>query len=48
MNALRHPPSNYIDGTFVPIPGDAIVSTDPARPDRVIWSGAAPVGHVDE
>ncbi len=48
IDALKHPPSSYINGRFVPIEGDALVSTDPARPDRVVWQGSPPVEHVDE
>ena len=46
--ALRHPPSNYINGTFLPIPGDAICSHDPAMPDRIIWEGNPEEGHLDQ
>ncbi len=46
IDALKHPPSSYINGRFVPIEGDALVSTDPARPDRVVWQGSPPVEHV--
>ncbi len=41
-------PADYIGGRFVAIEGDALVSTDPARPDRVIWCGAPRAAHVDE
>ena len=46
--ALHHPPSSYIDGRFVAIEGDGLVSTDPALPDRIIWQGSPPLEHVDE
>ncbi len=46
--ALEHPPSSYINGRFVPVEGDALVSTDPARPDRVVWSGSPPPEHLDQ
>ena len=46
--ALKHPPSNYIDGEFIPIPGDSIVSRDPASPETIIWSGDSPIGHLDQ
>ncbi|GAB4386767.1 MAG: succinylglutamate-semialdehyde dehydrogenase [Phycisphaerales bacterium] len=40
-------PSNLIAGKWIPIPGQTIVSTDPAHPDRIIWQGAASIDHVD-
>ena len=40
-------PENLIGAERVGIPGDAVVSTDPAHPERVVWSGGAPVEHVD-
>jgi succinylglutamic semialdehyde dehydrogenase len=46
--ALNHPPSDYVDGRFVAVPGDAVVSRDPAFPDRVIWRGGPVAGHVGE
>ena len=46
--ALHHPPSSYIDGRFLAIEGDGLVSTDPASPDSVIWQGSPPLEHVDE
>ncbi len=45
--ALRRKPSNYINGRFVEIPGDALRSHDPAAPDRVIWRGAPDPGHAE-
>ncbi len=47
-DALLHPPSNYINGQFRPIPGETIVSRDPSDPERVIWSGGEEVDHLDE
>jgi succinylglutamic semialdehyde dehydrogenase len=46
--SFRQTPSDYIDGGFVPIPGDAVVSRNPAQPEQVIWSGAPNIAHVDE
>jgi succinylglutamic semialdehyde dehydrogenase len=40
-------PSDCIDGRLVPIPGDALVSRNPAQPDQVIWSGTPDPSHVD-
>jgi succinylglutamic semialdehyde dehydrogenase len=48
MSVLRNPPSNYIAGRFIPIPGDTIASRDPADPSRIIWSGAPDSAHVDQ
>lgn len=46
--ALRHEPSVLIEGGWRPVPGDGLVSTNPAHPDRVIWQGAPTLEHVDE
>ncbi len=48
IDALRHPPSSYINGRFVPIPGDDLTTRDPSDPERVIWQGSPSVDHVDE
>lgn len=50
---MRHPslandPCDVIGGRVVPIPGDGIVSHDPADPTRTVWSGSPVVGHVGE
>lgn len=39
-SVLRRSPSNLIGGTWTEIPGDSIVSTMPAHPDRVVWTGS--------
>ena len=48
--SLRHAPSNLIGGKWEPLsttgPG-LIVSTNPARPDQVIWQGCGQVHAVD-
>lgn len=49
--SLSQPPSNYIDGRWVPLPGDGagvIESRNPAHPDQVVWRGACPKGAVGE
>ncbi len=46
--ALGVQPSNYIDGRWVSIAGDSLVSTNPAAPDQVIWQGAPNASHVDQ
>lgn len=38
--------ANLIGGQWQQIPGDSVVSTMPAAPDRVIWSGATSVQSV--
>jgi succinylglutamic semialdehyde dehydrogenase len=38
--------ANLIAGTWSPIPGDAIVSTMPASPDQIVWSGSSSVEAV--
>ena len=45
---LAHPPSDYVDGTFRPIPGDALVTRDPASPGRAVWSGAPSMEHLEQ
>ncbi|MFK7760353.1 MAG: aldehyde dehydrogenase family protein [Phycisphaerales bacterium] len=40
--------SNLINNQWIPIPGDAVVSTMPAHPDRVIWSGSPNVSSVHD
>jgi succinylglutamic semialdehyde dehydrogenase len=39
--------SDWIGGRWLPIPGDAVRSQDPAAPDRVIWSGTPRMRHVE-
>ena len=46
--SLSHPPANLIGGRWVPIEGDSLVSTNPARPDEIVWSGSPDVRAVDE
>lgn len=40
--------ANLIAAQWHPIPGDSIVSTMPAHPDRVVWSGSSSVEAVHE
>lgn len=47
IDALKHGASDYLDGRFVPIPGDALRSTNPAAPDQIIWQGTPRLDHVD-
>ena len=48
IDALRHAPASYINGRFLPVEGDELVSTDPADPDRLLWRGSPTLDHVDE
>lgn len=48
MTALRHPPSDSINGKFVAIPGDAIASRDPSNPSRIVWGGKPNPAHIDQ
>ncbi len=40
--------ADLIGGNWLPIPGDALQSRDPAAPDRVVWSGSPHVKHVHQ
>jgi succinylglutamic semialdehyde dehydrogenase len=48
---LLHPPSDYIDGRFLPIATTqehaTIVARDPAQPERVLWAALPRHEHVD-
>ena len=46
-SVLAHPPSDYIDGQFLAIDGDSVISTDPADPEHIIWRGSPKIKHVD-
>lgn len=46
--ALKHPPSDFIGGRFIPIAGEEIVSRDPADPTRIVWQGTSKRAHVDD
>jgi len=45
--SLRHPPSDLIGGEFLPLPGDALRSHNPARPAQTVWQGSPEFTHVD-
>lgn len=40
--------NDVIDGVLCPIAGEELLSTDPARPDDVIWSGTPCPSHIDD
>jgi succinylglutamic semialdehyde dehydrogenase len=46
--SLSHDPSDFMDGRWVPIPGSTLVSSNPAAPTRVVWSGSPQHTHVDQ
>ena len=39
--------ANLIDGEWIPIPGETLVSHNPAHPDQTVWQGAPVLDHVD-
>lgn len=45
--AFVSPPANLIAGRWLPIPGSDLVSHNPARPQQVVWQGAAEKRHVE-
>jgi len=47
-SSLTSPPADLIGPDARPIPGEALVSTNPARPSEAIWSGSPDPGHVDD
>lgn len=44
---LQHPPSDYINGQFIAIKGESIVSTNPSDPQSIIWQGSPKIEHID-
>lgn len=44
---LSNGASDYIGGEFVAIPGEALRSHNPARPEETVWQGSPRVDHVD-
>lgn len=46
--SLTHAPSNLIGGVWIPIPGEAIRSFNPACPERCVFSGGSSVAHLHE
>jgi len=45
---LAHGPSDYVDGAFRPLMGDAIATRDPAKPSDVVWAGSPVEAHAEE
>jgi len=46
--ALRNHPSDLIAGEAQTLRGDRLVSTNPARPGDVLWTGTPVAGHVND
>jgi succinylglutamic semialdehyde dehydrogenase len=44
---LSLPPSDFLDGRFVPLPGDAIEVRDPSDGATTVWRSGESVAHVD-
>lgn len=44
--SLLREPSNLIGGTWSPVPGGAVRSVNPARPEEIVWSGSPSVSAV--
>ena len=42
------PPSDFVSGRWLAIPGEGVQSRDPAAPDRVVWSGGPRVAHAHQ
>jgi succinylglutamic semialdehyde dehydrogenase len=45
---LAHGPSDYVDGAFRSLVGDAIATRDPAKPSDVVWAGSPVEAHAEE
>ena len=45
--SLLHAPSNFVGGIWHAIPGSTVQSNSPDDPQRVIFSSASPLEHVD-
>ncbi|MDG2094961.1 MAG: aldehyde dehydrogenase family protein [Phycisphaerales bacterium] len=49
MTSSRPPQAcDLIDGSRREIPGDSLVSHNPANPGQIIWSGSPSIDHVDD
>jgi acyl-CoA reductase-like NAD-dependent aldehyde dehydrogenase len=42
------PPADLLGEEIAPLPGETLISTNPARPADVIWSGSPLLAHVDQ
>lgn len=46
--SLSRPPSDLINGEWLPLTGAALTSTNPARPDEVLWAGTPSPDRLNE
>lgn len=46
--SLNNEPSDLIAGKFIRPDGARVFSTNPARPDSIVWDGTSSVSHVDK
>lgn len=47
LSAFPIPPADIIGGETAALSGEAIVSTNPARPSEIVWRGRPVLAHVD-
>lgn len=45
--SLARDPADLIAGRWIPLPGNAVVSHNPAHPNQVIWQGSPALEHVN-
>ncbi len=45
---LTREPSKLINGRWIPVPGEAVRSFNPARPAQMVFSGGSDVRHLEE
>ena len=45
---LQHAPSDFIDGAFRALSGDAITTRDPANPTNIVWQGSPVAAHAED
>ncbi|MEM7754542.1 MAG: aldehyde dehydrogenase family protein [Planctomycetota bacterium] len=48
MSILASPPADLIGGSWSNLSGDKITSTNPARPEHILWQGTPVREHVDQ
>jgi len=47
MTLLANAPADLIGGSWLPLTGDRVTSTNPARPEQVLWRASPVLDHVD-
>ena len=45
---LKQPPSDFVDGAFRALSGDAITTRDPSNPATDVWKGTPVAAHAEE